>query len=72
MNHSKRGYRLGDHILDRYMPGATEAEREDARANLKGLVRILVRIDERLALDAVEKSIRHPKQGEVDSDSTRL
>jgi hypothetical protein len=37
-----------DIFIDRYMPGASMAEREEARANVRRLVAVLVRIDERL------------------------
>jgi len=36
-------------FLDRYMPNVTEKEREEAYENLRGLIAILVEIDERLA-----------------------
>jgi hypothetical protein len=43
------GTRPGDAILDRYMPNATREEREEARENLRKLVRILLAVFERAA-----------------------
>jgi len=47
--------RPGELFIDRYMPSATEEAREEAYANLRALVALLVRIDERLALEAQEE-----------------
>ncbi len=41
VSHSQR--QPGDLILDRYMPNASQEEREQARANLRGLLAALVR-----------------------------
>jgi len=46
------GRRPGDLILDRYMPNASTAEREEARNNLRAYARVLIRIGERLAAEA--------------------
>jgi hypothetical protein len=46
--------RPGELFIDRYMPHATEEAREEAYANLRALVALLVRIDERLALEDQE------------------
>ncbi len=58
----------GDLILDRYMPNASHEEREAARENLKALVLVLLRIDERLHREAVEKANRGNGNGEVESE----
>lgn len=47
--------RPGALFIDRYMPKATEEAREEAYANLRALVALLVRIDERLALEEREQ-----------------
>jgi len=39
--------RPGDLILERYMPDASEEEREEARANLKAYVALVLRLQER-------------------------
>ena len=55
MKHKTNVYRPGDLFIDRYMPKATEEAREEAYANLRALVALLLRIDERLALEEREK-----------------
>jgi hypothetical protein len=40
--------RPGDLFIDRYMPGASAEEREAAYTNVRRLIAVLVRIDERL------------------------
>jgi hypothetical protein len=55
MKNNKNNHRPGDLFIDRYMPTASEEAREEAYANLLALVALLVRIDERLALEAQEK-----------------
>ena len=52
----KNQQRPGQLFLDRYMPTATDEEREAAYANLKGLVAVLVEIDDRLAREKWVKS----------------
>jgi hypothetical protein len=52
---NKNANRPGDLFIDRYMPKATEEAREVAYANLSALVALLVRIDERLALEERER-----------------
>lgn len=47
--------RAGDFFIDRYMPNATEAKRDEARANLRGLIKIIVAIDDRLRMKAQRK-----------------
>ena len=51
MKHKKTEHRPGDLFIDRYMPKATEEAREEAYANLRALVALLVRIDERLDVE---------------------
>ena len=55
MKHKQTDHRPGDLFIDRYMPKATEEAREEAYSNLRALVALLVRIDERLALEAQQK-----------------
>lgn len=47
--------RPGELFVDRYMPKASEEAREEAYANLRALVALLVRIDERLAIEDRER-----------------
>jgi len=67
MNTPSHKPRPGDLILNRYMLNATEAEREDARENLKRLARVLMRIEARLAREWYEYQIRESGAGAVDS-----
>ena len=55
MKNKKTNYRPGEIFIDRYMPKATGEAREEAYANLRALVALLVRIDERLALEEQEQ-----------------
>jgi hypothetical protein len=55
MKNKKTDARPGYLFIDRYMPKATEEAREEAYANLRALVALLVRIDERLALEDEER-----------------
>jgi hypothetical protein len=55
MKNKTNDHRPGELFIDRYMPHATEEAREEAYANLRALVALLVRIDERLALEAQQK-----------------
>ena len=55
MKNKKSERRPGQLFIDRYMPQATEEAREEAYANLRALVALLVRIDERLALEEQEQ-----------------
>jgi len=50
--------RPGDLIINRYMPMATDAEREAARENLYGFVKVLMRIATRRATEETELAIR--------------
>lgn len=55
MKYKKHDHRPGDIFIDRYMPEATEEAREEAYANLRALVALLVKIDERLAMEERER-----------------
>jgi hypothetical protein len=55
MTHKKSNRRPGQSLIDRYMPNATEEAREEVYTNLRALVALLVRIDERLALEDRER-----------------
>jgi hypothetical protein len=55
MKNKKIDHRPGDLFIDRYMPQATEEAREESYANLRALVALLVRIDERLAMEERER-----------------
>ena len=55
MKNKNTDHRPGELFIDRYMPKATEEAREEAYANLRALVALLVRIDERLALEEREQ-----------------
>jgi len=46
----------GDLILDRYMPNASDEEREVARENLRLLARLLVQKSERIAHERSEQA----------------
>jgi hypothetical protein len=48
------GYKPGDFILDRYMIGATDEEREAARENLRQYAAVILRIATRLATEEYE------------------
>jgi hypothetical protein len=62
-------HRPGDHILNRYLPNATEAVREESRENLKRLARLLIRVHERLLLDNPQQAIRATEDSTVESES---
>ncbi len=57
--------RPGDLIIDRYMTGATETEREAARENLYAYVAALLRIAARRANEEYESGIRTNSQPTV-------
>lgn len=46
--------RPGDLFIDRYMPGASAEEREEAYQNVRQLITVLVRINERLRRESEE------------------
>ncbi len=62
-------HRPGDIILDRYLPHATEEEREVARENLRRLARLLIRVHVRRALDNPQKAIRANPEPALESES---
>lgn len=68
MDTPQQEHRPGDLILKKYMPNATEDEREEARENLRRLARVLLRIEERMAREWYEKQIRASGGSEVDSE----
>ena len=75
MDTSQRDHRPGDLIIDRYMPNASEDEREAARESLRRLARILIRIEDRLAQEWYERRTREPGEGAVkceERDSPRI
>jgi hypothetical protein len=59
MKNKKSDHRPGNLFIDRYMPRTTVEAREEAYANLRALVALLVRIDERLALEDQERHDSH-------------
>ena len=54
--HPEKQYRAGDLILNRYMPNATEQEREAARENLRKFAMVVVGIARRLAKEESERA----------------
>ena len=60
--------RVGDIILDRYLPHATEEERAVARENLHLLAELMIRVHERLARGPQE-TIRANGELAVESES---
>jgi len=54
LNARGQPYQPGDLILDRYMPDATDEEREAARENLRQYAGIVLRIATRLATEETE------------------
>lgn len=60
--------RPGDVILNRYMPNASDAEREDARANLYAFAAAFLRICTRIARERDEEAIRTKRSSGVDSN----
>jgi hypothetical protein len=55
MKNKKANHSRGEIFIDRYMPKTAEEAREEAYANLKALVALLVRIDEHLVLEEQER-----------------
>jgi hypothetical protein len=58
MNAPPHKPRPGDLILNRYMLNATEAEREEARENLRAYATVILCIATRLATEEYEQEIR--------------
>ena len=69
---SNADYRPGDVILNRYMPNASEADREEARANLYAFVAVLVRIAKRRTDEEIEREIRVKAEGKVESEPSNI
>ena len=63
-------HRPGDIILNRYLPDATEREREEARGNLYEFVDALYRIALRIAQEEHDTVIRAKKESPVSLDGT--
>lgn len=72
MTTSNPEYRPGDIILNRYMPDASEAEREEARANLYAFVAVLARIARRRTDEQIEAEIRAKAKREVESEAGNI
>ncbi len=53
-------------FIDRYLPGASAEEREEAAANLERFVAVLVRIDERIEREKRD-TIRQNRDSALDS-----
>lgn len=66
MEDSRSNRKPGDLILDRCMPDANAAEREEARANLYALAAVVLRICTRLAHEQHRLAIRRPADGAVE------
>lgn len=62
--------RPGDVFLDRYMPGASEEEREEARQNLYAYFAVLLKIATRRADEDWERGIRPDGVCEVELGDT--
>ena len=62
-------HRPEDIFLDRYIPNASEAEREQASENLRRLVRLLIRVHERLAWEKEGARIRANAGAAIESES---
>jgi len=62
--------RPGDHILDRHLPNANESTREEARENLRRLVELVIRVNERLMAQSPQGGIRESDMTAVDSESS--
>jgi len=56
----------GDGILDRYLPGASDEERAEARANLYAYLEVLLRIATRRAEEDWSRGIRPEGRRGVD------
>jgi hypothetical protein len=69
MDIPQRVRRPGDLILNRYMPNASGAEREEARENLRAYAAVVLRIATRLATEEYEQAIRAKGADAVPSKS---
>jgi hypothetical protein len=72
MSTSNRERKPGDVIIDRYMPNASEAERGEARENLRAYLAVALRIATRLKQEERdhEQAIRANPDSAVDSRHT--
>ncbi|MEQ8594759.1 MAG: hypothetical protein RIC04_13890 [Parvibaculum sp.] len=72
MTSNERIRKPGDLIIDRYMPNATEAEREEARENLRAYLAVAMRIAARLEWEEREQgqATRANPDSAVDSGHT--
>jgi hypothetical protein len=68
MTQIKGDTRPEDSIIGRYMPSASDAEREEAREGLRRLVRLLIRVHLRLASEITTKAIRDNAYPAVESE----
>jgi hypothetical protein len=62
--------RIGDIILDRYLPNTSRAQREEALENLHRLARLIIRVNARLWRDNPQSEIRANGGREVESESS--
>jgi len=62
-------HRPGDHILDRYLPHASVEKREEARANLERLARLIVSVHRRRRFANPQLTIRAKEKFAVESES---
>lgn len=69
---NNRERKPGDLIIDRYMPNASEAEREEARENLRAYLAVVLRIATRLEQEDCDRAqaIRVNPDSAVDSRHT--
>lgn len=72
MNPDNSNRKPGDLIIDHYMPNATEAQREEARKNLRAYLAVAMRIAARLEREERERGqeIRAVSDSAVDSRHT--
>ena len=69
---NNRERKPGDLIIDRYMPNASEAEREEARENLKAHLAVVYRIAVRVARDEKTRAeTRANPNSAVDSEDQK-
>jgi hypothetical protein len=64
---TRRGHQ--ETIVERYMPNATQAEREAAQESLNELAKLIVRILTRIAREEVDNGIRQNVERELESGS---
>lgn len=68
---NNRERKPGDLIIDRYMPNASEAEREEARENLRAYLAVVLRIAARVeSEEKLQCPIRVNPDSAVDSRHT--